>query len=163
MKRSDSRGSARGAAWVCVACLLATLSHGACAQEPAAAATPAAPTDVVTVVTNILARDPFWPVGYAPRVVEEDTGGGVTNPPPARSGVVIRWPKLTLKGVMKTSEGRYVGLMPGVAGLIEGGEKIRMLKDGVEYEWRVVGVGPEGASCERIEARVVAPKKRGGL
>jgi hypothetical protein len=145
------------------ACLAAVAALCGRAQEVPAAAPTAEDVADVFVDTNALPRDPFWPVGHVRRIPDlPQVPAAFTNDEPATTAgnVPLSWPKLTLKAMAPSPSGGYIGLLQGV-GLVEGGEIIRMTRDGIEYRWRVVSVGPGGAVCDRIDARPVAAPRRG--
>lgn len=102
-------------------------------------------------------RDPFWPVGYTPppppkpgeekKVVEPEEPPEMVKP--------LDWPTLELKALAKSSDGRrYMAVISGV-GLIESGETVTVVRDGVRYRWVIVEINERGMRQRRLDATVV--------
>lgn len=157
--------------WTAIA-LCVALAPGAPAMaqddagEPAATLIPedaaAAPLGFIYAGTNLVERDPFWPVGYVPPslLASGTPSAGVAeddHTPPSEPKLAIDWPRLRLSGMTRKKDGGYVGLIEGV-GLVEKGDVVRMRRGDVVYRWRVDSIGTDGVEAQRIEARAVTEK-----
>jgi hypothetical protein len=102
-------------------------------------------------------RDPFWPVGYTPppppkpgeekKAVEPEEAPEVAKP--------LDWPTLELKALARSSDGRrYMAVISGV-GLIESGETVTVIRDGVRYRWVIVEINERGMRQRRLDATAV--------
>ena len=113
-------------------------------------------------------RDPFWPVGYAPKAPEPvepppsptpsvaepapnvaATPVAAVPPPP----IVVKWPTLKLKGLIKSPSGdKYVAHIEGI-GIVESGRIVRIKQDGVEFSWKIGEITEKGVEITPIEAK----------
>ena len=132
------------------------------APQPAAAAVEAEPSDVSPIplaLTNVVTRDPFWPVGYAPRTAApiQVTPESIAAPTPAvvvappAPEFVVDWPTLKVRGVTRDTSGRQIALVQGV-GLVEEGNMVHISSRGVMYNWRVTRISGTGVEFERLSA-----------
>ncbi|MBL7114661.1 MAG: hypothetical protein ISS35_02755 [Kiritimatiellae bacterium] len=107
---------------------------------------------------NSLTRDPFWPVGYVPRVVQQAIESQQqAAQQQVQAKALVQWPSLSLTGITKTGD-RNIGLIGGV-GLVEAGDVVRMSRDGVIYKWVITEITKQGLSYKRISAKPVPLKK----
>ena len=155
--------------WTTIAlCAALALAAPAMAQddagEPAATPIPedaaAAPLGFIYAGTNLVERDPFWPVGYVPPSLlasETTIARGEYEAAPEEPKLAIDWPRLRLSGMTRKKDGGYVGLIEGV-GLVEKGDVVRMRRGDVVYQWRVDSIGENGVEALRLEARAAADK-----
>ena len=119
-----------------------------------------AETSVTSNATNRLPRDPFWPIGYVPRVVQEAIESqqqAVQHQ--AQAKALVQWPSLSLSGITKIGD-RNIGLIGGV-GLVETGDVVRMSRDGVIYKWVITEITKQGLSYKRISAKPIPLKEVG--
>ncbi len=102
-------------------------------------------------VTQTSLRDPFWPVGFTPIPTK------VKEIEKKRSQLEkrIKWPKLELKGITRTSDNRYIAVIKGV-GLVETGDTISAKKDGLIYRWRITAITKAGISRKRLDVKEVS-------
>ncbi len=110
-------------------------------------------------------RDPFWPVGYAPKKIQkikEKVPGKVSiavesTPEPVRAPM---WEeagkKLDIRGISlihdKNSKiPKYLAMVAGK--LVEAGDVVSVRYDERVYRWRVVAIGEEGVSLQKMDVR----------
>lgn len=110
-------------------------------------------------------RDPFWPVGYVPRKVQnykdKARGNVVTGveivPEPVKTPV---WDeagkKLDIRGISLIHERdsktpKYLAMIAGK--LVESGDVVSVRYDDRTYRWKVVGISEEGVSLQKIDVR----------
>lgn len=126
---------------------------------------PVSPRDVGGLSTQ--RRDPFWPVGYAPRKREkplpfELSGtGSVKAPERAPEVKVVAWDqaraRLDLRGVSSigrdktTGKPRFVAVMAGK--LVEEGDTISIAFEGQVYRWKAVSVSAAGVQMVKLDVR----------
>lgn len=157
------------------------------AQVPDESAAPKQPDIPVTVATptgtggaqiryltntNLISRNPFWPIGYVPPVTAPmSTEAVLTRTNQMAAPVVpvavkplIQWPTLKVRGTTRASGGRQMALIVGVdgTGLVEKGAVIQTQRDGVLYRWRIVGIDGKIVDFERLDAVPVAAAEVGG-
>jgi hypothetical protein len=112
-------------------------------------------------------RDPFWPVGYVPKVAAPDEpvakGGGVAKPsdlataPVAEPDWVGARRKLDVRGVSligrdkETGKPRYFAVVAGK--LVEPGNVVAVTHEDRVYRWKVVDIRPEGVSLSKLEVK----------
>ena len=119
-----------------------------------------AETSVASNSTNRLPRDPFWPIGYVPRVVQQEIESQQqVVQHQAQAKALVQWPSLSLTGITKTGD-RNIGLIGGV-GLVETGDVVRMSRDGVIYKWVITKITEQGLSYKRISAKPIPLKEVG--
>ncbi|MEI6563273.1 MAG: hypothetical protein WCO42_03075 [bacterium] len=108
-------------------------------------------------------RDPFWPVGYAPKPVvrkpemSPEKRSGETPPDIPRGPL---WDearkKLDIRGISlihdkMTGKSRYLAMVSRK--LIEEGNVISIKYDNLVYRWKVVGINEEGLSLQKLDVR----------
>jgi len=119
-----------------------------------------AETSVASNSTNTVHRDPFWPIGYVPRVVQQEIESQQqVVQHQAQAKALVQWPSLSLTGITKTGD-RNIGLIHGV-GLVETGDVVRMSRDGVIYKWVITKITKKGLSYKRISAKPIPLKEAG--
>lgn len=111
-------------------------------------------------------RDPFWPVGYAPRKPEKKPvivagDPGVKAPPPVEVARPPDWEearkRLEIRGISRLGKPRtgtketYLAAVNGK--IVEEGELVMAAFDGRVYRWRVVGIAPGGLSLQKLDVR----------
>ena len=101
-----------------------------------------------TAVAYTGPRDPFWPVGYAPKP-KEDLVKKETEIIPRQKE---EWPALTVRGIIRQGREKYMAVLNGV-GLVEVGELVSIEKGGLVYQWRIESITGTDVSCTRLEAR----------
>jgi len=97
-------------------------------------------------------RDPFWPVGYTPGQHEPtNTISEAPKPPPVAPP---RWKEatrtLTIKGVLRVSEGKYVAMINDQ--IVGEGDTVEAVFAGRRYRWRVKGVSRDGVRFQPVES-----------
>lgn len=117
------------------------------------------------VVDPTRKRDPFWPVGYAPKVVRKavNTRGAspvatVIAPEPPRTP---QWDearkKLDVRGVSiigrekGSGKPRYVAMVAGK--LVEAGDVVTVTHEELVYRWKVMAISTEGISFQKMNAK----------
>lgn len=111
-------------------------------------------------------RDPFWPVGYAPKVTRKVVAGGVVpkGSVPVASPVAASVPqwdearrKLDIRGISLLGSDKLTGhpkYMAMVAGhLVEEGNIVAVEYEGRVYRWKVVGINSAGISFQKLDLR----------
>lgn len=112
-------------------------------------------------------RDPFWPVGYVPRVVEKPPPGAA-----ASSGAMIApaapvaerpldWNEakrhVDIRGTSRVGRDKSTGseLYQAVVNgrIVEAGDTVSVSFEGRLYRWRVQAITPAGVSLTRMDAR----------
>ena len=48
-------------------------------------------------------------------------------------------------------DGRHIGLVRGI-GLVEEGDVVRLVRNGVAYKWQVIEVSPKGLTYKKLAA-----------
>ncbi|MFO7871501.1 MAG: hypothetical protein R6V03_08730 [Kiritimatiellia bacterium] len=99
-------------------------------------------------------RDPFWPPGYEPR--EEDAGlpvpSGVTpQPRPGPRSKKIEWPEIKVSAIVSRAD-KNMAVIEGV-GVVEPGQILRLLKDGMVYRLQIESITKNGVSVKRIDVK----------
>ena len=114
---------------------------------------------------GIKQRDPFWPVGYIPKIVKINQASKVGKssmvvaftPEQARA---LLWDearkKVDIKGISLihdkiSGSPKYLALVAGK--LVEEGNVISVKYDGRLYRWKVAGISEEGVSLQKLDAR----------
>lgn len=111
-------------------------------------------------------RDPFWPVGYTPKVVRRKPAGvGM----PASSPVAVvpevshvpQWDearrKLDIRGISLigrdkvTGKARYLAMVAGK--LVEEGDVVNVTYEDRVYRWKVVGIGTAGVTFQKLDVK----------
>jgi len=106
------------------------------------------------IETNLItaARDPFWPVGFFPvsesKVKEQEQ----INQLQSR----IKWPKLKLVGITKSSDNNYIAILEKI-GIIEEGDIISVQKNDIIYRWKINTINNKGISRTQLSAKEILP------
>lgn len=125
-------------------------------------AAPDAQGDTAEVATK---RDPFWPVGYAPKRQKKTKEGGTgkpsmtveSTPDPVR---VPLWDearkKVDIRGISlihdkNSKTPKYLAMVAGK--LVEVGNVVTVKYEDRVYRWRVVGISEEGVSLRNLDVR----------
>ena len=108
----------------------------------------------VESVAEILVRDPFWPVGFYPLAETEKQDDEKKQMQVDRLQELIKWPKLELKGITRTSDNHYIAILDKI-GLVEEGDIISVQKDGLIYRWRINTVTDKGISRTQLSAKEI--------
>jgi hypothetical protein len=162
--------------------LSSTLVSELWGQEPSPpiVATAVSPPDQVVVgqttsgeeavmAPAVRVRDPFWPVGYTPKVVRksEDPKAGGTS---LLKGRVAELPernhtpqwdearrKLDIRGISLIGRDKASGqpkFLAMVAGrLVEEGDVVNATYEDRVYRWKIVGIGKGGVSFQKLDVR----------
>lgn len=115
-------------------------------------------------------RDPFWPVGYAPKVIKKgpavnkagDPVPGSQQPEVAPEPVhVPQWDearrKLDIRGISligrdkDSGQPKYLAMVAGK--LVEEGAVVTVAHDEHVYRWKVVGISANGVSFQKLDVR----------
>lgn len=108
-------------------------------------------------------RDPFWPVGFAPRRVEK-AGGSPSAPASAGVTPAPRPPDwdearrhLDIRGVTRMGRDKSTGRASYFAAVngrvVEEGESVSVVWDGRVYRWRVSGISPAGVQLTKLDLK----------
>jgi len=120
------------------------------------------------VAPVVRVRDPFWPVGYTPKIVsktEEAKAGGTSAQ--AIAAVMqerVRTPqwdeakrKLDIRGISLIGRDKASGqpkFLAMVAGrLVEEGNVVNVTYEDRVYRWKIVGIGKGGVSFQKLDVR----------
>jgi len=119
------------------------------------------PTGDVGPADSPAKRNPFWPVGYAPKVVrkvvpkagkEGSSGGGA--PVAVVPERAVLWDearkKLDIRGVSRSGT-KYWGMIGSRT--IEVGDAVSLVYEKQVYRWRVTAIGSEGISFQKLDVR----------
>ena len=177
MQLTEQSPRVTGYPWMIGVCILVGCTLSVVAEEPIAlprgakaptrtaadsvAAAPAGATEAVAATsTNLLARDPFWPVGYFPGKEE------ATNPPAPKvekekkPEAPPRWKEATrslrIKGVLRVSTGKYVAMINDR--IVGEGDCIEAAFAGRKYRWRIKSVSREGVRFQPLESELLGPE-----
>jgi hypothetical protein len=112
-------------------------------------------------------RDPFWPVGYTPKVASKPTVNKagqtvsiavVTPPEPVH---VPQWDeamrKIDIRGISligrdkDSGQPKYLAMVAGK--LVEEGNVVSVTYNEFVYRWKVVGIGTAGVSFQKMDVR----------
>jgi len=111
-------------------------------------------------------RDPFWPVGYTPKVVRkivEPKVGGVSTASRSEAEVlrIPQWEEamrlLDIRGVSligrdkATGQAKYFAMVTGK--FVEEGDVVSVTHGDFVYRWKVVGIGASGVSFTKLDVR----------
>lgn len=111
-------------------------------------------------------RDPFWPVGYVPKVVAvkkavPETTGAVSPLPKTILTRLPQWDEaqkqLDIRGISligrdkATNKPKYLAVVTGR--LVEAGQVVSVTYEGMVYRWKVVGIDESGISFQKIEVQ----------
>jgi len=113
-------------------------------------------------------RDPFWPVGYVPKVVKKAPVGPKTPGGTPGSGVSVAEPphvpqweeamrKLDIRGISligrdkESGKSKYLAMVTGR--LVEEGDVVNVAYEGRIYRWKVTGIGPAGVAFQKLDVR----------
>lgn len=117
--------------------------------EPSPATTPSL-AEGATPPVDPAARDPFWPVGYAPPTLLPATGGpAAADKPQARVAREVPWPAIPVRGRSRTADGTYLALIDGI-GVVRAGDDISIQKDGFWFHWRILEIDARQMQTERL-------------
>lgn len=97
-------------------------------------------------------RDPFWPVGYTP--VPESKK--LEQAKISRLESLIKWPKLKLQGISRTSDNKYLAVIDKI-GIVEEGDVIAVKKDGIIYRWKINKITKNGISRTKLNPKEISP------
>lgn len=133
---------------------------GAPTTNVAAAATetegPTVAAEATNTVVDAVLRDPFWPVGYTPKLDLPEPTNTVTETvlPPVEIKPVApaEWPELRARGVTETPERDHIAFLDGVGMIVEG-DTVRVERGGVVFTWYVVKISKDGAELRRLSAQ----------
>jgi hypothetical protein len=137
----------------------------ACAAATTADGQSAPPKADETASTTV-SRDPFWPIGYAPKpkfveVPTVNVASGTTvvavavNPPPPPPEEPIVWPELRTRGIMHDrAKGKYWATLDGV-GIVEAGDHPEITKGGYVYRFEIKAITATGVSYAKSSVRKV--------
>lgn len=105
------------------------------------------------------ARDPFWPVNYAPRPhVEQSSGApqdatGQPPPPEAPPPAPLAWEEATkqlvVSAVMRSNDGRYVARVNGA--VTTEGEEVAVVFENRTYRFKVAQIAAGGVTFARAD------------
>jgi len=121
--------------------LLTALAFAQSSPDVSDAAPPAKPD-----VANGKLRDPFWPVGYLPRVEMPAT----ESPAPVVEKE-IPWPPLVLKGITEAN-GRYSAIIEGI-GFVESGDIVTRKTNRLAYRWKINSITKTSVSHTKLDVR----------
>lgn len=113
-------------------------------------------------------RDPFWPVGYVPKVVKKAPVGPKAPGGTPGSGVSVVEPphvpqweeamrKLDIRGISligrdkESGKSKYLAMVTGR--LVEEGDVVNVAYEGRIYRWKVTGIGPAGVAFQKLDVR----------
>ncbi|MEI6787726.1 MAG: hypothetical protein WCL49_04530 [bacterium] len=120
------------------------------------------------VAQVVRVRDPFWPVGYTPKIVnktgEAKAGGSSAQ---AIAAVMLehsrtpQWDeakrKLDIRGISLIGRDKASGqpkFLAMVAGrLVEEGNVVSVTYEDRVYRWKIVGIGKGGVSFQKLDVR----------
>ena len=120
------------------------------------------------VVTVARVRDPFWPVGYTPKVVSKsvESKAGETSAQAIAAVLLERartpqWDearrKLDIRGISLIGRDKASGqpkFLAMVAGrLVEEGNVVNVTYEDRVYRWKIVGIGKGGVSFQKLDVR----------
>jgi len=112
---------------------------------------------VETSSTNLMVRDPFWPVGYSPG--QEEPANLPAPQVEKRPEAPPRWKEATrslrIKGVLRVSAGKYVAMINDR--IVGEGDLIEAFFSGRKYRWRIKSVSREGVGFQPLESELVRP------
>jgi len=115
------------------------------ASAPAPRTTPAHPSRF----RSGTARDPFWPVGWSPPIVEDEPGT-----PEKPKALPVQWEEaakqLTVTGIFRKGK-RHLAMLKGV-GVVEEGDIITVQYKELVYRWRVTSITPAGIVPKKLDA-----------
>lgn len=121
------------------------------------------------VLPTGMRRDPFWPVGYVPKIAVPEApaakGGGVAKPsdldaapaPVAEPDWTGARRKLDIRGVSligrdkETGKARYFAVVAGK--LVESGNVVAVTHEDRVYRWKVVDIRSEGVSLSKLDVK----------
>lgn len=127
-----------------------------------------ASVEEATTASVIRVRDPFWPVGYTPKVIrkagEPKPGGAPSTSPVAEIPEHARVPqwdearrKLDIRGISLIGRDKLSGqpkFLAMVAGrLVEEGDVVNVTYEDRVYRWKIVGIGKGGVSFQKLDVR----------
>ncbi|MEI6169095.1 MAG: hypothetical protein WCS52_18090 [bacterium] len=135
------------------------------AEEGAVAGGVALPETTGDSLDGAKPRDPFWPVGYAPKKVQKTTGKNpgktsLTEPSAPESMRVPLWEearkKVDIRGISLVHDKdsgapKFLALVSGR--VVETGNVVSVKYLGRLYRWRVVGISEEGVSFQKLDVR----------
>jgi hypothetical protein len=120
------------------------------------------------VAPVVRVRDPFWPVGYTPKIVnktvESKAGGAsaqaIASVMPERARTP-QWDearrKLDIRGISLIGRDKASGqpkFLAMVAGrLVEEGNVVNVTYEDRVYRWKIVGIGKGGVSFQKLDVR----------
>jgi hypothetical protein len=113
-------------------------------------------------------RDPFWPVGYVPKVVKKapvgpksPKGTPVSVVEVVESPRVPHWEeamrKLDIRGVSligrdkESGKSKYLAMVTGR--LVEEGDVVNVAYSGRIYRWKVTSIGSAGVAFQKLDVR----------
>ncbi|MDD4870675.1 MAG: hypothetical protein PHR77_08945 [Kiritimatiellae bacterium] len=149
-------------------CFVLTLAHQSVFSQEAAPSSPA--PVVASTAPPQVQRDPFWPVGYRPgqetfehavsNRVDGSKGPGNTGTavtPATPRVIVITWPNLKIKGLIKQSDGSHLAIIDGV-GIVEPGQTISILKDNMVFKIKIKDVTEKGVYQQKLDYKPYVKK-----
>jgi hypothetical protein len=136
------------------------------AEMTPAAAMPAATTPTAAAQreepaatgTNKVLRDPFWPVGFIPRVSAPAQAGHHYSNTNSMAPVVVvneppKWDEatklLSVQGIMKTGSRGYVAVVNGQ--VVSAGDVVHAVCSGRKYSWTIGSVNEKGVKFNHLD------------
>lgn len=120
------------------------------------------------VAPLVRVRDPFWPVGYTPKVINKsvESKTGESSAQSIAAGLLERartpqWDearrKLDIRGISLIGRDKASGqpkFLAMVAGkLVEEGNVVNVTYEDRVYRWKIVGIGKGGVSFQKLDVR----------
>jgi hypothetical protein len=127
-----------------------------------------ASVEEATTASVVRVRDPFWPVGYTPKVIRKSgelkAGGASTQGAVAELPEHARAPqwdearrRLDVRGISLIGRDKANGqpkFLAMVAGkLVEEGNVVNVIYEDRVYRWKIVGIGKGGISFQKLDVR----------
>lgn len=94
----------------------------------------------------VVKRDPFWPVGYQPKLAQPLAEGKTQQRVNVRTGG-IDWDEamkqVVINGVSSSAEDEYIAVINNEVKSV--GESVSILHRGARYTWKVDSITPSGS------------------
>ena len=127
-----------------------------------------APSEEGTLAPVVGVRDPFWPVGYTPKVIRKSNEPKAGGASPKGSVVEVPEPshtpqwdearrKLDIRGISligrdkSSGQPKFLAMVTGR--LVEKGDVVNVTHEDRVYRWKIVGIGKGGVSFQKLDIR----------
>lgn len=153
-----SRAAISAAGWICALAAWATMA----AAEEIRAQEEAFDVSVVEEgIEQAVRRDPFWPVGYAPRtaadVLAEEAAAAEAQEAVAEEqkaavaeqAAKVVWPPLPVRGRSRAPDGTYRVLIEGV-GIVGENRIVSIRHQEYWFYWRIVSIDERGVQSKKL-------------